>query len=214
MEINPLDLKAQKFYAHKLMKSSVRIAAGIIFLLINTFSLNSQTKPTFSLGFYGGVFLPAHDFQSSPETGFKIGADLEVTFIGTYALFAAFNYNPGKKKEEPFYVYSSNPNITVTEASIGPRWYIGKGRINAIVEGGLGLYTIHQDSYTYTFNNEPYTADEYSSGGKFGLNLGAGVNYKLTKKIDLCLKGKINYISINYGESYSNIYLGIRYHYK
>jgi hypothetical protein len=184
------------------------LVIGVLILFISNFSLYSQQ---FSFGLYGGLFLPPQDFQNSPKTGFKIGADVELTYNGTFALFGAFNFNQGIKKEGIEEEFITTPRITVTEVSLGPRWYIGKGRFNAIIEGGLGVYTIHQNSYDYTFFDEPFTSDSYSTGGKFGFNVAAGANYKLTKKVDLCLKGKINYIAKNYGESFSNIYLGVRY---
>lgn len=84
----------------------------------------------------------------------------------------------------------------ITEVIIGPRWYIGDlKKISGSIETGLGIYVIG------------------SGKNRFGFNLGAGLNYPVSKDIDLSLKGKYHLYSGGYGTTHGNVYLSLRYYF-
>jgi hypothetical protein len=73
-------------------------------------------------------------------------------------------------------------------------------KINGTIETGLGYYL--------TANNEVQWK------GTFGINLGAGLNYPLTKKFELGFKGKYHIRPKNYfGEVHGGFYLSMRYYF-
>jgi len=84
----------------------------------------------------------------------------------------------------------------ITEIIVGPRWYIGDlKKINGEIETGFGTYVIN------------------SGKNKFGINLGAGFNYPVSKDFDISIKGKYHLYSGGYGITHGNVYLSLRYYF-
>lgn len=82
------------------------------------------------------------------------------------------------------------------ELTAGPRLYMGNPkRFSVTAETGLGFY----------FAGE--------SKVKLGVNLGAGVNYKLSNTFDILLKSKYHlHGGSGYGTSYGTLHAGLRYY--
>lgn len=84
------------------------------------------------------------------------------------------------------------------ELTVGPRWYIGDPqRFSVITETGLGFY----------FKGE--------SKAKLGINLGAGINYKLSNTFDILLRSKYHFHGgSGFGASFGTLHAGLRYYIK
>ncbi len=133
-------------------------------------------------------------FIDNPNTGFNIGADLEAKNKG-FGMYANFTYNFTKEKLNTE-VNSERKSIGWMELYMGPRWFIGKGRINGIIDGGLGYYRELINGF---------------GEGFFGINVGTGLNYELSKNFNLTLKGKVHIVNVDYFSLYAGLYLGLRY---
>lgn len=82
------------------------------------------------------------------------------------------------------------------EFTAGPRWYIGDPqKFSVTAETGIGFYL------------------QGESKVKLGVNLGAGVNYKLSNTFDILLKSKYHlHGGSGYGTSYGTLHAGLRYY--
>lgn len=124
---------------------------------------------------------------SNNQTGPRIGLDLEA-------------------RNDRFGVYfNSTGNFLfddreskIIEFSMGLRWYLGDmKKLSGSVETGLS-YNIFRGSY---------------SGNYLGINLGLGLNYPVSKDLDINLKGKFNLYPKNYVSAYGGMQLGLRFYF-
>lgn len=155
------------------------------FLLIYAINVNSQSKQLFSAAINAGAFA-----YGDNNIGPTIGIDIEAR----HNKFGLYLNSTGN-----FLLDSAG--FRIIEIGVGPRWYVGNlEKINGTIETGLGYYL--------TANNE------IQWRGIFGINMGAGLNYPLTNKLDLSFKGKLHVMAKDYfGNVYGGFYFGMRYYF-
>ena len=154
----------------------------ILLLLLTTICTKSQNSMIFSAALNSGVC--AH---GSKQIDPLIGIDIEARHnkFGLYVSATGdFSFDTSGSR--------------IYEFIIGPRWYIGNlKKINGVIETGFGDY-IHSD------NNA-------TGRNRFGFNFGLGLNYPVSKEIDISLKGKYHLYSGGYGTTKGDVYFSFRY---
>ncbi len=167
----------------------------IITIVLFTGALNicSQSKQLISLAFYSGAFFSGGDVSSIPRNGFSMGLDFEAR-NKMFGMYGNFTYDFTNVKETIYNSGTETKFVYIIEAYMGPRWFIGRGKLNGLIDLGLGYYKLDGE-------------------GHMGLNIGAGLNYGLSKKIDLSLKSKYHVLGINFITTYAELSLGLRYNF-
>jgi hypothetical protein len=173
----------------------------VILLLICSSCCNSQNKQVLSGALYFGGFFPGDDFLYYPETGFNIGVDIE-TRKDNFGFYLNGTYN--RSKQRPTIITFEYPTayekqtVSVIEIYTGLRWYMGSHEgTNGSGEFGLGYY------HTGT--------TKISGGGQFGFSIGAALNYPVSHRADLSLKGRYHAFTKERYTAYGGLYLGLRY---
>jgi hypothetical protein len=153
-------------------------------LLIHALNINSQSNQLFSLALNIGAFA-----YGDNNIGPAVGIDIEAR----HNKFGLFLNSTGN-------FLLDCVGFRIIEFSVGPRWYVGNlEKINGTIETGLGYYI--------SANNE------VQFGGAFGINLGAGLNYPVSNKLDLSFKGKYHIYAEDYGNVYGGFYFSMRYYF-
>lgn len=176
----------------------MRFILILAFLLLTTFYGFSQQKFTFSTGVYGGLFIPTKilTIKETSSVGYNFGLDFEFRKRG-FSFYLSTFYNPGVPKyDEATGLWEK---YGIFDLSVGPRWFIGKKILFGTIELGFGYYRS-------IYSSGP-------GGGVFGFNTGLGLNYSLSKAIDISLKGKYHLMGKNYFTPFGGVYLGMRYYF-
>jgi len=131
------------------------------------------------------VYINAGAFAGNQNGGLHTGIDLEAR-NNKFGLFLNGAVNVNNEK-------------SIIEISVGPRWYIGNTtKVSGTIEPAFGFYR---------------RGFERSGGGNLGINFGGGINYVLSVKTELGLKAKYHLLGAYFGDSYGDIYIGLRYYF-
>jgi hypothetical protein len=174
----------------------------IILISLSCISNYSQSvNPRTSLAFYLGTFIPfsGQANQVYPTKGFNTGLDFQI-YKNKFGVFVDFNFNYSKtdftKYGNPFLTYLSNPGYYLMNFSLGPRWFIGSGKIYGDIDLGICADFRKHDGYSYVDDKGNITNIESTKfgGPGIGTTLGGMLNFALTKKIEFTIKSRFNLI--------------------
>jgi hypothetical protein len=127
--------------------------------------------------------------------GGGIGMELELPHSGKTSLVINGTANFSARES-----FSGDLRILLLpSASLGPRWYIGKGARKVFIEAGVEALT----GLSLT--------DESEGGGGFGFNLGLGYRFPLSRSLRMIVRGKGHAIIREGFYIYSELHAGVMF---
>lgn len=180
----------------------------IIILFLISGSVLSQIdlrNPT-AIGVHSGFFLP---YSSEVfKTGVNIGFDVQHKIDPVYLLFNLTYNISSRKNNKASESYNNTSSTGLLEISTGARLDIKETDITYFIEGGMGYYLEKKGSYDIKINGIT-TSYQSESNSTLGGNIGFGIEYPITKELDLFAKIKYH-LYFGVGDSpFLNTYFGL-----
>lgn len=178
-------------------------------LIIIVLSLNHSNAQTDSSQFkkwsasvYGGLFFGQTSSVNYNRTG-NVGVDISYNYTPYFAVYISGAYNFLNNTNNQFY----HSTTGLLESTTGVKFYADTAFFKLFIETGFGYYQrlLHYSDaqYSYTDNDDG-----------LGINFGMGADFKLDRKINFIIKGKLHFTNVILnGNSlfFAGLYSGIKY---
>lgn len=197
--------QGQSAFGRRLDSVSVKkltLLLTVVLLTTSFTELQAQSKvkqSKFSISIQGGAFLPMGDLSNQYKIGGNVGLGFNYKVKPNLEIYAEGNYNfTGYKTSTGYSYYGTlDGKPSISDESIGIRFFFGQSKFKTFVEGGVGIIMFNYPASTYTLSFIDFQTGDtiYSTFTQpssnvmnFGTHVGLGEIFSVTNNVDLYLR--------------------------